>query len=243
MTHTLFVSDLHLGQERPNVTRLFLNFLANCARAAEALYILGDLFDYWAGDDDIDDSHHRPVIQAMRELVESGTPVYVMHGNRDFLLGAGFAQASGARLLPDPAVIDLYGRRVLLTHGDRQCTDDLEYQTFRSMVRDPQWQQGFLAQPLAQRKAQIAELRSRSEQAKSHKDIAIMDVNAHAIVELLRCHDFPPLLIHGHTHRPGRHVIEVDGKTCERIVLADWGDRGSCLECSASGCEVRELNL
>lgn len=243
MTHTLFVSDLHLCRERPQATRLFLNFLANRARNAQALYILGDLFEYWAGDDDIDDPHHRPVIAALRALSEGGCALYVMHGNRDFLMGADFAQASGAVLLPDPVLIDLHGRRALLTHGDLQCTDDVEYQVFRSKVRDPLWQQDFLAQPLPQRKAQIAALRARSEQEKSCKDAAIMDVNASAVADLLRSHDFPPLLIHGHTHRPGRHAVEVDGKRCERIVLADWGDRGSCLECSAHGCEVWELSL
>jgi UDP-2,3-diacylglucosamine hydrolase len=243
LTHTLFVSDLHLCQERPQATRLFLNFLANQARNAQALYILGDLFEYWAGDDDVDDPHHRQVTEAMRGLAESGTALYVMHGNRDFLMGVGFAQASGAVLLPDPILIDLHGRRALLTHGDLQCTDDVEYQVFRSKVRDPLWQQDFLAQPLAQRKAQIAALRARSEQEKSYKDAAIMDVNASAVADLLRSHDFPPLLIHGHTHRPSRHAVEVDGKRCERIVLADWGDCGSCLECSTHGCEVRELSL
>jgi UDP-2,3-diacylglucosamine hydrolase len=243
LTHTLFVSDLHLCQERPQVTRLFLNFLAKPAREAQALYILGDLFEYWAGDDDIDDPHHRPVIAAMRALAESGCALYLMHGNRDFLIGAGFARASGAVLLPDPVLIDLHGRRTLLTHGDLQCTDDREYQNFRSMVREPGWQQNFLASPLSHRKAQIAAMRSRSEQEKSCKDAAIMDVNAHAIADLLRRHDFPPRLIHGHTHRPGRHTVEVEGHISERIVLGDWGDRGSCLECGEHGCEVRELSL
>ena len=225
------------------MTRLFLDFLANQARNAQALYILGDLFDYWAGDDDIDDPHHSPVIAAMRALSESGCALFVMHGNRDFLMGEGFAKASGATLLPDPVLIDLHGRRALLTHGDLQCTDDKEYQAFRSKVRDPKCQQDFLALPLALRKAQIAALRSRSEQEKSYKDEAIMDVNAGAIADLLQSYDFPPLLIHGHTHRPGRHIVTVEGNVSERIVLADWGDRGSCLECSAHGCEVREFSL
>lgn len=240
---TLFISDLHLSPERPQVTRLFLDFLANQARNAQALYILGDLFDYWAGDDDIDDPHHSPVITAMRALSESGCALFVMHGNRDFLMGQGFAKASGATLLPDPVLIDLHGRRALLTHGDLQCTDDKEYQAFRSKVRDPKCQQDFLALPLSLRKAQIAALRSRSEQEKSYKDEAIMDVNAGAIADLLRSYDFPPLLIHGHTHRPGRHIVTVEGNISERIVLADWGDRGSCLECSAHGCEVLEFSL
>ena len=236
-----FISDLHLSQERPRVTQLFLDFLAKPARQAQALYILGDLFEYWAGDDDIGDKHHQPVVDAMRQLADSGVALYVMHGNRDFLLGQDFAAASGATLLADPAVIDLYGRRAVLTHGDALCTDDVEYQDFRTMVREPAWQQRFRSQPLEQRKAQIAELRGRSEQAKAYKDVAIMDVNADAVAGFLRQHDLPPLLIHGHTHRPGRHLVEVDGSVCERIVLADWGDTGSCLQCSPDGCEMREL--
>ncbi len=237
----LFISDLHLSEERPGTTRLFLDFLSQKARGAEALYILGDLFDAWAGDDDLDDTHHKPIVEGMRALVEGGTPLYLMHGNRDFLLGTDFATASNAVLLADPTVIDLYGQGTVLTHGDALCTDDVEYQGFRAMVRQAPWQQRFVAQPLAQRKAQIAELRGRSEQAKSYKDEAIMDVNAEAVVDLLRRNGAPPLLIHGHTHRPGRHLIEVDGKRCERIVLADWDVCGSYLECSPQGCELHEF--
>lgn len=234
----LFVSDLHLCRERPQTTRLFLGFLANQASEAHALYILGDLFEYWAGDDDIKDAHHRPVIEAMRVLADSGHKLYFMHGNRDFLIGSGFADVSGAGLLPDPLIIDVCGRPALITHGDMLCTDDVNYQVFRAQVRNLKWQTDFLAQPLDERKAQIEKLRSRSEQAKSYKDEAIMDVNAGAVSELLRQHDYPPLLIHGHTHRPARHRIELDGRICERVVLADWGDRGSYLCCDENRCEM-----
>lgn len=220
---------------------MFLEFLENRAPQATALYILGDLFEYWAGDDDIEDVHHRPVVEAMHVLVDSGTALYVMHGNRDFLMGPRFAAASGAIILPDPIIIDLYGKSAVLTHGDKLCTDDVEYQYFRSVVREPKWQRDFLDLPLQQRKAQIEELRSRSEQAKSYKDEAIMDVNTEAVASFLREHGLPPLLIHGHTHRPGRHLLELDGKHCERIVLADWGDTGSVLECNEDGCTVQEL--
>lgn len=237
----VFISDLHLCEERPRTTRLFIDFLAQQAGKTEALYILGDLFEYWAGDDDIEDAHHASVIAAMRALSEAGTKLYVMHGNRDFLMGSGFAATSGAELLHDPTTIDLYGREAVLTHGDMLCTDDREYQQFRSMVREPQWQQAFLNLPLSQRKAKIAELRTRSEQAKSYKDAAIMDVNPDAVAAFLREHDYPPLLIHGHTHRPARHQLNTDGRHCERIVLADWGDTGSCLVCTPQGCEVAEL--
>jgi len=237
----LFISDLHLCPERPQTTRLFLEFLSGRASQAKALYILGDLFEYWAGDDDINDEHHQSVIRGMRALSESGTSLYVMHGNRDFLMGQGFAKATGATLLHDPVSIDLYGKKAVLTHGDTLCTDDKEYQQFRNVVRNLEWQQEFLASPLAQRKATIAELRGRSEQAKSYKDSAIMDVNQGAVNEFLREHGYPSLLIHGHTHRPARHQIEVDGKRCERIVLADWGDTGSTLVCTAQGCKVATL--
>lgn len=238
----LFISDLHLCPERPLTIRLFLDFLAHQASQARALYILGDLFEYWAGDDDIEDAHHRSVVEAMRTLADRGTALYVMHGNRDFLMSRKFADASGATLLADPVTIDLYGKTAVLTHGDMLCTDDVEYQHFRSIVREPKWQQDFLSLPLATRKAQIEELRSRSEQAKSYKDEAIMDVNDEAVVAFLREHGLPDLLIHGHTHRPGRHLLELDGKRCERIVLADWDDTGSsALECSEEGCIVREI--
>lgn len=238
MSLSLFVSDLHLCATRPHTTWLFLEFLSNNAPESEALYILGDLFEYWAGDDDVDDLHHGPVIKALRTLSEHGTDIRIMHGNRDFLMGETFAQACGAELLPDPFLLDVHGHRVLLTHGDLMCADDVAYQKFRSQVRNPRWQQDFLALPLAQRKAQIAALRVRSEQEKSHKDTSSMDVNADAVAEMVRTHDYPEMLIHGHTHRPGRHQLEVGGKKCERIVLADWDVCGSYLACDESGCEV-----
>ncbi len=242
MNPTFFVSDLHLCETRPQVTRLFLDFLAHHAPQAGALYILGDLFEYWAGDDDMDTPHHRTVIAAMRALADRGVAIHVMHGNRDFLMGLGFAEASGADLLPDPLSVDLHGRAAILTHGDQLCLDDVEYQRFRTMVRAPQWQQQFLGLPLAQRKAQIAALRTRSEQEKSSKDASIMDVNQDAVDNLIRAHNYPSLLIHGHTHRPGRHRLLVDGQPCERIVLADWDATGSYLICDAEGCSVKSIS-
>ncbi|MCX7627365.1 MAG: UDP-2,3-diacylglucosamine diphosphatase [Methylophilaceae bacterium] len=241
MTHTLFVSDLHLSHERPHTTRLFLAFLQQQAQHAQALYILGDLFEYWAGDDDLDDAHHRPVIEAMRKLTRSGCKLYFMHGNRDFLIGGDFAHATGAELLADPWRIELCGQTAVLTHGDLLCTDDTDYQNFRVQVRDPLWQQKFLSLPLAERKAQITQLRARSEQEKSYKTAAIMDVAPQAVVELLRQYDYPALLIHGHTHRPAHHRIVLDGRICERIVLPEWGLRGGYLRCAADGWEMREV--
>lgn len=235
--HTLLISDLHLCAERPHVTDILLRFLQHSARDAEALYILGDLFEYWVGDDDGDTPYHRMIIESFRTLADRGTTLYLMHGNRDFLLGPDFATAAGITLIHDPVVIELYGQRTLLTHGDLMCTDDIAYQQFRSQVRSPDWQRAFLAQPLPARKAQIEALRMRSEHEKAYKPDAIMDVNPEAVATLLRAHDYPPLLIHGHTHRPARHHLEVDGRPCTRWVLGDWGETGNCLRLDAAGTE------
>ncbi len=238
VARTLFVSDLHLCETRPEITDVFLRFLEHTAKGAQALYILGDLFEYWAGDDALEtDAHYQQVVNGIRCLVHSGTPVLFMHGNRDFLVGAEFARQSGAQLLPEPVQIDLYGRQALLTHGDLLCTDDVEYQAFRRQVRDGQWRQEFLAQPLALRNAQIQAFRQRSEREKASKSMEIMDVNAGAVLDFLRRHAYPPLLIHGHTHRMGRHQVAVPSHAgCERIVLGDWYDSGSYLECTSAGC-------
>lgn len=238
---TLFISDLHLCASRPQTTQLLLDFLGGKARGAQALFVLGDLFEYWAGDDDLDAPHHRQVCAAFRALAESGTPIALIHGNRDFLLGEKFAHAAGMALLSDPFVTEIDGRRILLTHGDTLCTDDTEYQTFRQQVRSAAWQQAFLAQPLAARKAQIEALRTRSETEKSHKPEAIMDVNPQAVIEMLRHHGHPELLIHGHTHRPGKHMIQDEGHTCTRWVLGDWYANGDYLRCTASGCEAIKI--
>jgi len=240
MSHTLFISDLHLCDSRPHIQQVFLRFLREHAIQAESLYILGDFFEYWAGDDDLDAPQHRNIIEALARLTQGGIPLYVIHGNRDFLLADNFARATGATLLTDPTLAELYGKRVLLTHGDTLCTDDVEYQRFRAQVRDSAWQQVFLTQPLAVRKAQIEELRQRSEQEKSYKSIAIMDVNGDAVNDLLRRYDYPELLIHGHTHRPGMHEITVDGHISQRWVLGDWFDHGNSLRCAANGCAWQE---
>lgn len=234
--HSLFVSDLHLWSTRPAVTDLFIDFLSCSARKAEALYILGDLFEYWAGDDDREDAHHRSVIDALSACAASGTRLYFMHGNRDLLISEAFAKAANLTLLEDPILFDLYGRKTLLSHGDALCTDDLEYQMFRAQVRQPAWQAEFLSQPLAARKAQIEAIRMRSEREKSQKSESIMDVNATAVEQLLRDFDYPPLFIHGHTHRPAVHEHHVDGHTIRRWVLGDWYDQGSCLRVDATGC-------
>lgn len=236
MPHSLFVSDLHLDPARPRITRTFLNLLADReARNADALYVLGDLFEAWIGDDDATDSLHEEIVTALRGLADSGVRLYIMHGNRDFLLGGDFARAAGATLLADPARVDLYGAPTLLMHGDTLCTDDTEYLKFRAMVRNDAYVRGFLAKPIAERRAIAHGLRAQSEQAKGTKAAEIMDVNAGAVEAVLRDYGYPRL-IHGHTHRPARHEHAVDGRRCERWVLADWYERGEYLRCDASGC-------
>lgn len=233
---SLFISDLHLCSSRPRITEQFLTVLKTSATQAEYLFILGDFFEYWAGDDDIGHANHAAIVSGLQGLSQSLTKIYFMHGNRDFLIGEAFAKTTGINLLNDPSVFELYGKRVLITHGDALCTDDVAYQQFRQQVRQPAWQQQFLAQPLADRKAQIEALRMRSESEKSSKLESIMDVNAASVAELIRANNYPEILIHGHTHRPAKHVLEIDHHVTERWVLGDWYEQGSCLCLDASGC-------
>ncbi|MDR2452246.1 MAG: UDP-2,3-diacylglucosamine diphosphatase [Candidatus Accumulibacter sp.] len=227
-----FLSDLHLSSETPGIARLFLDYLAFDARAAERIFILGDLFETWPGDDAIDDSESdfaRGVADALCCLSDHGTGVSILHGNRDFLLGERFAERAGARLLPDPYLLSLPGGALLLTHGDALCIGDADYQAYRERVRAPAWRDAFLARPLAERKAIAAAMRRRSEAAKRGKAAPAMDVDAIATNQLLRRHG-AAAMIHGHTHRPGRHEHLAAGFRAERWVLADWReDRGEYL--------------
>jgi UDP-2,3-diacylglucosamine hydrolase len=235
MSHSLFISDLHLCADQPRSMQLFERFIAGPAAQAEALYILGDLFEYWAGDDDLDDPFHQAICSALRDLGKRGTRIYIMHGNRDFLMDEELGSACDATLLDDPTLLDLYGTPTLLSHGDTLCTGDTEYQQFRRMVRDERWQAQFLAQPLAQRKALIAQMREQSKSGKQEKAMEIMDVSDAAVDELLRHYHYPRL-IHGHTHRPARHLHRPDGHVCERWVLGDWDAGRACiLRCDAGG--------
>lgn len=232
--HSLFISDLHLCASRPAITQAFLNFLKTDAKQAEKLFILGDLFEYWAGDDDLDHPDHQNIIQALKTLSQH-TAIYFIHGNRDFLIGETFSEATGATILSDPSELNLYGHRVLLSHGDALCTDDVEYQAFKKLVRNQDWQTKFLGLPLSQRKAQIEELRKKSEQEKSHKSSIIMDINAQALATLLETFNYPMLFIHGHTHRPAVHQLNLANHHCTRIVLGDWYEQGSCLRLDETG--------
>ena len=230
-----FISDLHLSAQTPGAARIFFDFLAGRARAAGQVYILGDLFEAWPGDDCIDDPEepfNRGVIDALRALTASGVAVSVMHGNRDFLLGEEFCRRSGAGLVADPCLLTLPDRQFVLSHGDLLCTDDRDYQLFRAQVRDPAWRHAFLGRPLAERKAMAASLRQKSEASKREKlmqSIDVMDVNPRATDDFLRAHGYATF-IHGHTHRPATHDHLVDGIHVERWVLSDWSDeRGECL--------------
>jgi UDP-2,3-diacylglucosamine hydrolase len=240
MDHCLFISDLHLCDSRPHITQSFIDFLKTTAKNAQALYILGDLFEYWAGDDAIEMGVQQPVIDALKELTLSKN-VFLIHGNRDFLIGQVFAEATGIKLLQDPTLVSLYGKSVLLSHGDKLCTDDVSYQKFRDEVRSANWQNNFLNQPLKNRVAYIEQLRSKSEQEKSTKSMQIMDVNAAAVDQLLHQFKTPQIFIHGHTHRPKKHLHKVDGKVCERWVLGDWYEQGSYLLLDADGCHAQML--
>lgn len=237
--HSLFISDLHLAPERPQINTQFKAFVRDIAPAAAALYILGDLFEYWAGDDD-DDMLVMEVAAQLAALARRGTRVHLMHGNRDVLMGQALAARCGAALIDDPLLIDLHGTPTLLSHGDALCTGDAEYQRFRAYARDPANQEKFLAQPLAARREQMRGMRAQSEAAKQQKAEAIMDVAPDAVEDLLRRHGYPRL-IHGHTHRPARHLHRIDGRDCERWVLGDWYDRGSYLHCDTEGCRAVAL--
>ena len=231
-----FVSDLHLRAERPDLTQRFAAFLADTAAArVETLFILGDLFEYWIGDDDLADPFNAQVCRLLRELADRGTRIYFIAGNRDFLIGASFAAAAGITLLGETERVAAGGAASLLMHGDTVCTDDLPYQEFRRMVRSTQWQADFLARPLAERRAEVENLRRRSAAAMQGKTAAIMDANAAAIRAVLTSHGCTRL-IHGHTHRPGHETIELAAGSAERWVLSDWDTgRGDVLEIDAAG--------
>ena len=224
----LFISDLHISLEKTEITRRFLDFLQNRARKAQALYILGDLFDTWIGDDD-NTPPNKTVKKALKALSASGTSVFMLQGNRDFLLGQRFADETGMTLLDDYAVVDLNGRLTLLTHGDLLCTDDLPYQAFRLKSHSPEWQQNVLSKPLWLRLLAARWYRLRSFWHKRKKTQDIMDVNQQTVIETMR-HRQCLTLIHGHTHRPTIHELTIDGQTAQRIVLADWKkDKAECL--------------
>ncbi|MEC4721413.1 UDP-2,3-diacylglucosamine diphosphatase [Noviherbaspirillum sp. CPCC 100848] len=242
----LFVSDVHLQPELPCTTDAFLLFLRREAPRARQLFLLGDLFEYWAGDDDLETPYLRRIADALRAVSDAGVRLYWIAGNRDFLVGQGFAEATGAQLLQEPYVTEIANHPVVLLHGDAQCTDDLGYMQFRAMVRQPEWQRQFLAMPLAQRKAVIEGMRAGSRDAQRGKSHEITDVNL-AAIDGVFAQSGAALMIHGHTHRPAIHRHEIDGSVRTRYVLPDWEcdtaiPRGGWLAMNEDGT-VRRIDL
>ena len=236
---TLFISDLHLDPAHPDALERFHTFVERRALHAERLYVLGDLFEAWIGDDE-DDPGFDAIRTAFARLSTAGVRCFFMHGNRDFLVGERFAAETGCELLGDYAVLELGAERVLLTHGDLLCTDDKPYMALREMVRDPAWQRDFLAKPLAERRSLARELRERSQSETAAKAEDIMDVNPQAVAQTLRRHT-ATTLIHGHTHRPGVHRFRLEGRDVRRIVLGAWYEHDSVLEWSDQGFGLDDL--
>lgn len=235
----LFISDLHLETDRPDATRRFTEFVEREASRTDALYILGDLFEAWIGDDD-DDPGILPIVAALARLTESGVRCFFMHGNRDFLVGERFAAATGCRLLDEFQTIEVHGERLLLTHGDLLCTDDLRYMTLRAQLRDPAWQRDFLARPLDERRRVALELRQLSKTEIAVKPEDIMDVNESTVAATMRRFQVQHLL-HGHTHRPRVHRFELDDAAATRIVLGDWYATGSFVRWDEHGFALTTL--
>jgi UDP-2,3-diacylglucosamine hydrolase len=234
MKPLLFLSDLHLAPGRPKATAAFHAFCAGPARSAGAVYILGDLFDSWIGDDELADRFPAEIAASIRDVTQSGVPVYVAHGNRDFLLGARFAAATGATLLPERQLIDIDGTPTLLSHGDELCVGDVAYQQYRARIRSPETQRRLLSLPLFARRLIARWLRRKSRRATTLKAESIMDVDDAAVAAAFRDSGVARM-IHGHTHRPATHSVDVDGRSRERIVLADWHDEGQYVLIDGSG--------
>ncbi len=225
---TLFISDVHVNAAQPAITQRLLHFLKGEAGSAQALYILGDLFESWIGDDDAADADQLQVIAALRSLTDAGTACFLLHGNRDFLMGERFSTASGARILTDPLVLTLYGHRVLVMHGDALCTGDASYQRLRALVRDADWQRRFLSLPLSARRTLALAARAGSQDHTANIQHQIADVSPQSVATVLRAAQVD-ILLHGHTHRPGVHRFMLDGRERTRIVLGDWYTQGSVL--------------
>ncbi|HAB05324.1 MAG TPA: UDP-2,3-diacylglucosamine diphosphatase [Alcanivorax sp.] len=241
MTYSLLISDLHLDPARPEHLAALETLLDNHAGKADRLYVLGDLFEAWIGDDD-DSPFNRQAIDAFRRFSDAGSELFFMHGNRDFLLGDQFADDCGGVLLDEGTVADLYGTRALLMHGDSLCTEDHAYQQFRAMARDPQWQQGMLAKPLEERRALAQGMRMQSQGNNANKPENIMDVTPAEVVRVMEDAGVRHL-IHGHTHRPAIHDLMIDGQPAKRIVLGDWDKAGWALEVDENGKRLESFPL
>ena len=235
-----FISDLHLNEDRPDITKAFLNFLENTARKAEKLYILGDLFEAWIGDDN--QNEFISEIQNALIKINKTTKVFFMHGNRDFLIGPEFASSAGMKILNDPVVEEMFGNPVLLMHGDLLCIEDIDYQKFRKVSRDIKWQTEFLNKSLEERRRIAQDLRSASKEATGQKKEEIMDVSESEVIKMIREYSVN-LLIHGHTHRPNSHNIDVENHTAKRIVLGDWDEYGWYIWMDSNSCELNKFSI
>ena len=236
---TLFISDLHLEASQPEIGEQFLGFLSGEARQAEALYILGDLFEAWLGDDD-PNPYYGEIKSAVRKLVDAGVPVSIMHGNRDFMIGEVFANETGVSILAEMLVVKLYGRDVLLCHGDALCTDDEGYQEVRAMTRDPQWQAMMSAKSIEERIEVAVQARQKSIARGESMSDEIMDVNPEAVIAALREYGVDTML-HGHTHRPAVHEVVLGDRVATRIVLGDWYQQGSVVRWDKNGPRLENL--
>jgi UDP-2,3-diacylglucosamine hydrolase len=243
MKQTLFVSDIHLDQKRPHIIAAFCRFLHEVKQTSntDAFYILGDLFEYWIGDDDPAIGLEK-VIQCIREVSESGIPVYFIHGNRDFLIGKRFAKQTQCKILQEETVIDLYGKPTLIMHGDTLCTDDIAYQKYRAKARNPFIQKPLLMLSVKQRLKIAERLRNKSKSATQEKTEEIMDVNQHTVEQLMQKH-YVHQLIHGHTHRPAEHEFSINGLNYTRIVLGDWYEQGSLLRCTPDSVQLETIKV
>ena len=236
---TLFVSDLHLEAERPDIGDQFIQFLKTDAMEADDLYILGDLFEAWVGDDD-PNAHYAKIKMAIRNVVDKGIPVYFMHGNRDFMIGRQFANDTGVEILKDPYPISMYGQKALLSHGDAMCLDDVQYQRVRAMVRNPDWQASMLAKPLKERLRIAEDARRQSLERTQNLSMNIMDVNPDEVTRVIKEYGVD-VLVHGHTHRPDVHTVNLGNRKAKRIVLGDWYQQGSVLRWNLQGPKLQKM--
>ena len=237
---TVFLSDIHISDQHPEISEHFKEFLLNEKSKINTIYILGDLFEYWLGDDDPNPSYGE-IKLLLKKLSQKGLSIFFIHGNRDFLIGEKFAEEAGCHILRDPKVIDLFGKKVLISHGDIFCKDDKKYQSFRDQTRDPEWKKSILGKPLHFREEFAKQARLESIKHTSSKKNEIMDVNKDEILKMYEKYNVD-IIIHGHTHRPAIHDVFFNGRNCQRIVLGDWYEQGSILKCDETGFDLIKLD-
>ena len=232
-----FVSDIHLSEQSNNLTSAFLGLLSDCKNKCSHFFILGDLFEVWIGDD-FESEFTNKIKSELLSFTTNGPQAFIMHGNRDFLIGEKFSKDTGIKIIPDPFEFNFYDKKVLLSHGDALCIDDVDYINFRNQVRDSKWQEDFLSKPIEERENIAIKLRDDSKVASQKKSIEITNVNEFAVKEIVNAYS-PDIFIHGHTHRPNIH----DDETIKRIVLGDWGDLGWYLTMDESGYNLNKFQI